>query len=481
MNYIIKYILITLIITLNNLTFAENNQKIHSNTLKNGLKVIVKIDNRSPIFVSQVWYKVGSSYEHDGITGISHMLEHMMFKESKNLKDGEFTKIIDTNGGVQNAFTTHDFTAYYEVLKSDKLDLALKLEAERMRNLTLNKDAFEKEKQVVLEERRMRIDDKPYSHLYERLLAASYISNPYHHPVIGWPEDIKQYTVEDIKSWYNKWYYPNNAILVVVGDVNPKEVFNLANKHFGKINKNQTPILKNRSEIQNLGTKNIEVQLPAKVPMVMLSFMAPNVSNISEEILKKAIKDNSIDKISNFKDAITLEMISAILSNDNSSRLPKSLVRESKVATSAGSQYDSFGLHKGLFVLHGIPTAKTDVKILKKAILKELKNLIKESVSNQEIEKIKNQIISNKVYSEDDISNQAIQIGSLESLNVTWRFYEIYLQELQKITAEDIKAVAKKYFIDKNLTVAYLKPLDMEDHLSKRKQQTIKQAKESKA
>jgi len=174
-------------------------------------------------------------------------------------------------------------------------------------------------------------------------------------------------------------------------------------------------------------------------------------------------------------------MISAILSNDNSSRLPKSLVRESKVATSAGSQYDSFGLHKGLFVLHGIPTAKTDVKILKKAILKELKNLIKESVSNQEIEKIKNQIISNKVYSEDDISNQAIQIGSLESLNVTWRFYEIYLQELQKITAEDIKAVAKKYFIDKNLTVAYLKPLDMEDHLSKRKQQTIKQAKESKA
>jgi len=467
---IIKYTLITLIISLNNLAFAEKNSQIHTTTLKNGMKVIVKIDNRSPIFVSQVWYKVGSSYEDNGVTGISHMLEHMMFKESKNLKDGEFTKIIDTNGGVQNAFTTHDFTAYYEVLKSDKLDLALKLEAERMRNLTLNKDAFEREKQVVLEERRMRIDDKPYSHLYERLLAASYISNPYHHPVIGWPEDIKQYTVDDIKSWYNKWYYPNNAILVVVGDVNPKDVFNLANKHFGKINKNITPTLKKRTEIQNLGTKVIEVQLPAKVPMVMLSFIAPNVSNITDQMLEKAIKEKNLNQIPNFKDAITLEMISAILSNDNSSRLSKNLVRESKVATSAGSQYDSFGLHKGIFVLHGIPTAKTDVKTLKEAILDELKILIKENVSNQEIEKIKNQIISNKVFSEDDISNQAIQIGSLESLNVTWKFYDFYLQELQKITPEDIKAVAKKYFIDKNLTVAYLKPLDMEDHLTKKKQ-----------
>lgn len=481
MNYIIKYILITFIITLNNLSFAENIQNIQSTTLKNGMKVIVKVDNRSPIFVSQVWYKVGSSYEHNGITGISHMLEHMMFKESKNLKDGEFTKIIDTNGGVQNAFTAHDFTAYYEVLKSDKLDLALKLEAERMRNLTLNEAAFEKEKQVVLEERRMRIDDKPYSHLYERLMAASYISNPYHHPVIGWPEDIKQYSVEDIKSWYNKWYYPNNAILVVVGDVNPKEVFNLANKHFGKIKENQPKTPKKRPEIQNLGSKTIEVQLPAKVPMVMLSFMAPNVSDISEAMLENAIKNKTINKIPNFKDAITLEMISAILSNDNSSRLPRVLVRESKVATSAGSQFDSFGLHKGLFVLHGIPSAKTEVKILKEAMIKELNKLVKTNVPSEEIAKIKNQIISNKVYSEDDISNQAIQIGSLESLNVTWKFYEVYLQELQKITAEDIKAVAKKYFIDKNLTVAYLKPLDMEDHLSKSKQQNIKLNKENKA
>tara|TARA_R110000868_G_scaffold79673_3_gene226614 strand:+ start:3894 stop:5306 length:1413 start_codon:yes stop_codon:yes gene_type:complete len=465
MSLITNYLLIFICLIINNLSIAsdaiktklDTNQNVSTKILKNGMKIIVKTDSRSPIFVSQIWYKVGSSYETNGITGISHMLEHMMFKESKNLKDGEFTKIIDTNGGVQNAFTAQDFTAYYEVLRNDKLSLALKLEAERMRNLTLNEKAFEKEKQVVLEERRMRVDDKPYSHLYERLLAASYISNPYHHPVIGWPEDIKQYNIDNIKSWYNKWYHPNNAVLVVVGDVNPKKVFNLAEKYFGKIPKKTPPKLKTRTEIKPLGRKEITAKLNAKVPMLMMSFLTPNLTNITDNNLNSS---SNLNKIQNFKEALSLEIIAALLSNDNSSRLPKNLVRDLKIATSAGAEYDSFGLHKSLFILHGIPNANIDIKKLEKALLTELNIFKTNKVSTKELTKIQNQIIASKVYGEDDISNQAIQIGSLESINISWKFYDIYLQELQKITADNILATAKKYFIEDNLTVAYLNPVN---------------------
>ena len=358
---------------------------------------------------------------------------------------------------MQNAFTAQDFTAYYEVLRNDKLSLALKLEAERMRNLTLNEKAFEKEKQVVLEERRMRVDDKPYSHLYERLLAASYISNPYHHPVIGWPEDIKQYNIDNIKSWYNKWYHPNNAVLVVVGDVNPKKVFNLAEKYFGKIPKKTPPKLKTRTEIKPLGRKEITAKLNAKVPMLMMSFLTPNLTNITDNNLNSS---SNLNKIQNFKEALSLEIIAALLSNDNSSRLPKNLVRDLKIATSAGAEYDSFGLHKSLFILHGIPNANIDIKKLEKALLTELNIFKTNKVSTKELTKIQNQIIASKVYGEDDISNQAIQIGSLESINISWKFYDIYLQELQKITADNILATAKKYFIEDNLTVAYLNPVN---------------------
>ena len=462
---IINSLIIGVFFVTTNITSASNiktnldtPENISTKTLKNGMKVIVKVDKRSPIFVSQVWYKVGSSYEPNGITGISHMLEHMMFKESKNLKDGEFTKIIDTNGGVQNAFTAQDFTAYYEVLRNDKLDLALKLEAERMRNLTLNEQAFEKEKQVVREERRMRIDDKPYSHLYERMIAASYISSPYHHPVIGWPEDILQYTVEDIKLWYNKWYHPNNAILVVVGNTDPKEVFTLAEKHFGKIPKGKIPKLKTRKEVKPLGKKEITVRLKAKVPMVMIGFLTPNLTNIFD---KDIANSKNLNNIKNFKDALSLEIIAALLSNDSSSRLPKNLVRDLKIAASAGAQYDSFGLHKSLFLLHGIPNVNKNIKDLNKALLNELDIFKTKKVSEQELNKIQTQIIASKVYSEDDISNQAIQIGSLESLNITWKFYDVYLQELQKINANDIMATAKKYFTEDNMTVAYLDPIKL--------------------
>ena len=201
--------------------------------LDNGLKLLVKPDNRAPVVVSQVWYKVGSSYEHNGITGISHILEHMMFKGTENLGPNEFSRIIAENGGSQNAFTGRDYTAYFQTLEKERLEISFRLEAERMRNLIIDDAEFLKEREVVAEERRMRTDDNPRSLLREAMNAMAFMNSPYHHPVIGWMNDINHYDPEDLREWYQMWYAPNNATVVVVGDVKPDEVYQLAQKYFG--------------------------------------------------------------------------------------------------------------------------------------------------------------------------------------------------------------------------------------------------------
>ncbi|MGD8934475.1 MAG: pitrilysin family protein, partial [Gammaproteobacteria bacterium] len=192
--------------------------------LKNGMKVIVQENRRAPVLVTQVWYKVGGSYEHDGITGISHVLEHMMFKGTSDIPEGKFSEIIAAHGGKENAFTSKDYTAYFQRISNDHLELCLSLEADRMRNLLLGEEAFSKEIEVIKEERRLRTDDKPTSLTYERFNAVAFTNNPYRQPIIGWMEDLETMEAEDLRKWYNTWYAPNNATLVVVGDVRAKEV-----------------------------------------------------------------------------------------------------------------------------------------------------------------------------------------------------------------------------------------------------------------
>ena len=199
--------------------------KVFEHTLANGLKVLVKEDHRSPVVVSQVWYKVGSSYEPGGITGISHMLEHMMFKGTDKHPAGEFSRIIAENGGDENAFTGQDYTAYFQTMEASRLAVSFELEADRMRNLHLLPEELKKELQVVTEERRMRTDDNPQAKMQEQFMTMAYSNSPYKHPVIGWPADIANYTVEDLQAWYQRWYAPNNATLVVVGDVQAQSCF----------------------------------------------------------------------------------------------------------------------------------------------------------------------------------------------------------------------------------------------------------------
>ncbi|MBP9722902.1 MAG: insulinase family protein, partial [Gammaproteobacteria bacterium] len=304
----------------------------HETVLNNGLKVIVKEDHRSPVIISQIWYRVGSSYEANGYTGLSHMLEHMMFKATKNLKDGEFTDIIAQKGGQQNAFTSNDYTGYYQMLGNQHLETSFQLESERMQNLLLDPAVFSKEQQVVAEERRMRTEDDPISNTHERLMAAAYISSPYHHPVIGWPDDIQNYDVKDLRSWYESWYAPNNAIIVVVGDVKPEEVFASAWKYFGNIKSKQLPVIKSRKEMKPLGERSLTIKLPAKLPVLFMAYNVPSYKTIA-----------------NKKESYTLEVISSILTSGNSSRITKQLERQQELVISASSSYDSFNLYDGLF------------------------------------------------------------------------------------------------------------------------------------
>jgi zinc protease len=246
--------------------------------LENGLKLIVQEDHRSPVAVVQVWYRVGSSYEHDGITGVSHALEHMMFKGTPSYPDGNFSKIVSSGGGLENAFTSFDYTGYYQQWAAKNVEKSFELESDRMQNLSLNQDEFSKEINVVLEERRLRTDDNPQALASEIARAAAFQTSPYRYPIIGWEADIKGMSIDDLKAWYTKWYSPNNATLVVVGDVVAADVYNLAEKYFQKIRPVPLPIIKNRPEVRQKGLKRVSVfSEKARVPLVIMSYKVPSL------------------------------------------------------------------------------------------------------------------------------------------------------------------------------------------------------------
>ena len=263
--YITLIALVTLVIGLFLFVFVADKPSyeynaeggVQSAVLKNGMKVVVLENRRAPVVVTQVWYKVGGSYERDGITGVSHVLEHMMFKGTEEVPAGKFSEIIAAHGGKENAFTSKDYTAYFQRISNDNLELCLELEADRMKNLLLDEEEFLKEIEVVKEERRLRTDDKPTALTYERFNAVAFVNNPYRKPIIGWMEDLDAMEIDDLKDWYQSWYSPNNATLVVVGDVQAEEVFALAKKHFGALKPAEVPVLKPRKEVDQFGVKRI--------------------------------------------------------------------------------------------------------------------------------------------------------------------------------------------------------------------------------
>ena len=424
------------------LVFADVSEYL----LKNGLKLIVKPDHRATVAVTQVWYKVGSSYEYNGITGISHQLEHMMFKGTENLAPNEFSRIIAANGGRENAFTGRDYTAYFQTMEADRLEVSFRLEAERMRKLIIDETELIKEREVVAEERRMRTEDNPIAMTREAFNATAFVNSPYHHPIVGWMSDINHYEAEDLRDWYQKWYAPNNATIVVAGDVEAEAVYKLAEKYFGKLTREVTAVVKPQIEVPQLGMRKVIVQTPAKLPYLMMGWKVP------------VVKTTDVAW-----EPYALEMLAGILDGGASARFSRELVRGEEIATSIGAGYGLFSRLDDLFIVAGTPTKAHTVSELEQAVMQQIEELKSELVSEQELKRIQVQVVANKTYERDSVFYQAMQIGMLETIGLDWRLSEEYVKNIDAVTAQQVRAVARKYFIDKTLTVAELIPQPIGD------------------
>jgi len=431
-----------------NTTNSDNN-KVHEYQLKNGMKILVKQDKRAPVAVIQVWYRIGTSYEHEGITGLSHLLEHMMFKGTKKYASGEFETMVSAIGARNNAFTSQDYTAYYEVLASDKLETAIEIEADRMRNLLFDPKEFAKELEVVKEERRLRTDDKPSSLTREQFNAVAFLNSPYRAPVIGWMVDLENMKVEDAHAWYKKWYTPNNATLVVVGDVDPEKIHDWAQKYFGAYESNPLPVVKVRTEVEQRGIRHITMKLPAKLASLRMGFKVPAMITAKQGKVPKW-------------EPYALEVLANILDGGNSARFSKNLIRGKEIATSAGAGYYGYGRLSNLLIITGIPSKDITIADLQKALLHEVEVLKTELVSETELKRVKAQVVAGEVFERDSIEHMATLLGSLESVGLGHKYMDEYVPGVLAVTAEQIREVAKKYLLEDQLTVAELIPQSLD-------------------
>lgn len=432
-----RKILIALLTLLSCQSFSQVQEFI----LNNGLKVLVKEDHRAPIAVSMIWYNVGSADEPGGITGISHAIEHMMFKGTTKYPLGVFSKTIAAQGGQENAFTNNDYTAYFEKVAASHLATCFELEADRMNNLLLDSKEFAKEIKVIQEERRLRTDNNPQALAFERFLASAHLTAPYNHPVIGWMSDLKQMSVNDLKKWYQAYYAPNNATLVVVGDINPKQVFALAERYFGPISKKNLLTRKPEKEPPPLGKKFVSIQAQAQHPMLIIGYTVPSV--------KTAIKP---------WEPYALELIAGILDAGDGARFSKKLIRGNHVASEVDTYYNLYSRFPTQFIIFGTPSQNYHISDLRKGFITEIDLLKNIPISDKELQKVKNQIIAQKIFEKDSIFGQAMELGLLETVGIGWKSSGDYAKAINDITPEQIQKTAQRYFQEKNMTEAELKP-----------------------
>lgn len=409
--------------------------------LKNGLKVLIVEDHKAPLATFQIWYRVGSMDEPTGKTGISHLLEHMMFKGTPKYGSKVFSNIIQKNGGGDNAHTSKDYTMYFQTLSSDRLHLSIKLEADRMSNLLLSPKEVASEKNVVMEERRMRYEDSPQNLLYEEVMAAAMKIHSYRWPVIGWMPDIVSIERKDLFEHYRRMYSPDNAFIVIAGDVDPEKIMSDIRKHFGRIKpaglrkKAAKKIVVNAEPVQN-GERRIYLKKEAELPYIVMAFHTPS------------FPDN---------DSYALDVLATVLSDGKSSRLYKSLVYEKKVALNSGADYNGFHRAPFLFTFGANAAPAKNVEEIEKAIYEEIEKIKKEPPSERELQKAKNQIESSFIFAQDATYTKAYYSGMFEMLG-DWRLMDGYLEGIRKVSPRDLQAVAKKYLYESNRTVGILIP-----------------------
>jgi zinc protease len=416
---------------------AADTLTVFQDSLANGLKILTVEKPGLPLVSFQVWYRVGSRNERPGITGISHMLEHMMFKGTNKVGPEEFSKIVQKYGGHCNAFTSEDYTAYYENISTEFLSVAMELESDRMANLKLDPKEFDPERNVVKEERRLR-ENSPYGRLFEELNAAAYTAHPYGWPILGWMSDLDAITNEDMRNYYRTYYAPNNASCVIVGNINRKDAVAMVQNYFGSIPRNlMAPPRVTSVEPQQMGERRVKVLKDTKMPLVAIGYHTPQIGQ---------------------KDSYALELLSNILSNGESSRLYRSLVYDKQMALFAGG-YNDTQTDPTLFTFYAAPLKGHNTEELEKAIAEELAKIQKDGITGRELQKSKNQLEAEFVFQQQRNNGLAIQIGAAQT-RLDWHYLNSYLKNIRQVTNNDIMEVANRYFIDENKTVATLVPIN---------------------
>ena len=425
------FVLLTLFLT------PYSRAEVMEKTLDNGLHIILKKDTRAPVVTSHIWYKIGSADEISGKTGLSHALEHMMFKGTKKYPGGVFSQAISKLGGKENAFTSKDYTAYYQTLPSQYLEEALKFESDRMNNLVISKSDFLKEIEVIKEERRLRTDDQPEGIAYEQLYASAYNNSSYHDPIIGWMEDLNSMTEVDISNWYKNWYAPNNATVVIVGDINFEKTMKLVKKYYGLKKKVKIEDRIIRDEPPQFGKKEVSIQIQGKPSYIIMGYKVPSL--------------NSKDVVPS--DCYALSVLSGILSSGQNSRLQKILVREKKVASYADSGYSMFSRNDPLFLIDINPIVGEKTDKIRRELEKIIEDLKKNLVKQSELDRIKAQVLATEVYQRDSIDYQARILGMLKTSIGDISLIEEYTKNINKVTAKQVREVAKKYLVFKSKTI----------------------------
>ncbi|ATX80917.1 zinc protease [Mariprofundus ferrinatatus] len=420
---------------------ASEAAQLQETSFKNGVKLIVEEDHSAPVAMVQIWLKVGGRDELPGKTGLAHVFEHMMFKGSKKLGPGEFSKRISAMGGNDNAFTSTDFTAYFETVPSERVNEVLEMEAERFANLKLRDEDFQKEIRVIMEERRMRTEDDPNSRMFEELSAASLRLHPYRNPVIGWMQDLEKLTIEDVKSFYEKHYVPGNVIVVVVGDVDFGQMKETVSRTFGRMQARPALARFNPVEPQPFGPKRIQVKLPAQLPMLAVTVPVP--------VWKPAEND---------REAAALALATQILAGGRAARLTREIVDEQRKAFGAGAGYDAHGMGLDLWYAYGMLGPDQSAEAFEKSLWALLDEMGMKEVDEKRLNAAKRNIIAANVFAQDSLYLRAKDIGRMEVVGIGASNRDRWIEAVREVTAADIKNTVGRWLKRERSTTGILVP-----------------------
>ncbi|MGP4717544.1 M16 family metallopeptidase [Psychrobacter sp. T6-6] len=424
----------------------------HEYQLENGLKVVIKEDHRAPVAMTQIWYRVGSADEPTDKGGISHVLEHMMFKGTTDVSSDDYERLIAKFGGVNNAFTSYDYTGYYELFPANRMPLALELEADRMKNLTFDDKEFAKEHQVVMEERRQRTDDNPLAKAYESFRLLALPDSPKGESVIGPMSELESIKLSDLTDWYKTWYAPNNATLVIVGDVQPQDVLAQVKRYFGTLAPSDVPKRNAVTQKGFRGYQKVESEQAVQVPVLLMGYNVPSL-----------VTAGANDE----KQAYALSLAQDVLDGGLSARLESRLIREQGLLTTVGTSYDLLDRGDGLFLIQATPREGVNLEQAQQAITSEIEKLKTDPIAADEISRAKTNTVTGLVYAQDSMEGQARMIGSLQSIGLDDRLLAKLPTKLDSISVDDIQAASKKYLVKNNLTVMHIVPPEEKQNQAK--------------